>query len=229
MNEKKICRIGGCENPVKSRGWCDKHYARWHRHGDAEYWGYAPLMDRFWAKVRKGDQCWEWEATTINRGYGIFYVSRKPVLAHRFSYELHFGPIPTGMIVCHHCDNPLCVRPDHLFAGTYSDNSWDMIAKGRHRPCRGENNPKTKLSESEVLDILTRYFTGDVTQADLARAYSIGPSAIFGIVHGTRWVHVYKQFFACNEQGYDMAVTREEYVQGEARRLARLEAAGVTG
>lgn len=93
---------------------------------------------RFWRFVRKGAGCWEWTGHS-NRpgGYGRFAVqATRPivlVVAHRYSWELHFGPIPPGMIVCHRCDNPSCVRPDHLFLGTQSDNVRDSVTKGRHK------------------------------------------------------------------------------------------------
>lgn len=100
-------------------------------------------VTRFWENVRKSDGCWEWTAyrTTAKSqrhrgavGYGRFMVTwRRVILAHRYSWELHNGLVPDGMVVCHHCDNPACVRPDHLFVGTQKDNIQDMLKKGRAR------------------------------------------------------------------------------------------------
>lgn len=95
--------------------------------------------ERFWEKVNKSGECWTWTACTHHQwGYGHFRAGGKLVTAHRYSWELHNGPIPPGMRVCHRCDNPPCVRPAHLFLGTDADNAHDMIAKGRHY--RGEHN-----------------------------------------------------------------------------------------
>lgn len=94
------------------------------------------LEERFWPKVQKTDTCWLWTASLNDRGYGQFKVlpgqGHAPMKAHRFSWELHFGPIPAGLVVCHRCDVPSCVNPAHLFIGTQGDNLRDMSAKGRH-------------------------------------------------------------------------------------------------
>jgi HNH endonuclease len=95
---------------------------------------HRPLTERFWEKVEKTDDCWLWLGNLNGNGYGYTKLeapSRRNELAHRISWTLHFGPIPEGLFVCHHCDTPPCVRPDHLFLGTHSDNMKDMWRKDR--------------------------------------------------------------------------------------------------
>ena len=96
----------------------------------------VPLDVAFWAKVEKrtGTDCWKWLGDPSRAGYGSLRVGGRNRLAHRVSYVLANGPIPSGMLVCHRCDNPSCVNPAHLFLGTHGDNTRDAIQKGRLDP-----------------------------------------------------------------------------------------------
>jgi hypothetical protein len=105
---------------------------------------------RFWAKVDRSDPdgCWPWIGHRIRKGYGIHWAFNRKTVAHRRAYELTYGSIPDGLFVCHHCDNPPCCNPDHLFVGTNSDNMQDCIRKGRFS--KG-SKPKTYCKRGHLL------------------------------------------------------------------------------
>lgn len=107
------------------------------------------LEQRFWLKVNKTGPCWLWTASQHSEGYGHIRGDKTMRKAHRVSWELHFGAIPDGLFVCHHCDERRCVRPDHLFLGTALSNHRDMSRKGRASGgVRGVNNPLTNVRSS---------------------------------------------------------------------------------
>lgn len=139
------------------------------------------LLERFWEKVDKSGDCWLWTGATINKGYGQIRIKGKSVLVHRVSYELHRGPIPKGLCVLHHCDNPLCVNPDHLFLGTKYDNVQDMIAKGRRS--------QTKLTLDKVKEIRERVSNGE-TQISLAKEFGVIQQTISDAVTRKTWKDV---------------------------------------
>lgn len=151
--------------------------------------------ERFWAKVQRGgpDECWEWRGWRHTFGYGV--MARAKVLTHRYSWEIHFGPIPAGQSVCHRCDNPPCVNPRHLFLGSQADNARDMWAKARgSKPPRGhidnqhgEANRMAKLTGVKVDDIRRLYATGRYRQRQLAAMFGIKQQAISKIVRNQRW------------------------------------------
>ena len=153
MLPHSTCSIDGCERSPSTRGWCGMHYHRWQRHGDPSVvarFRSAPLEQRFWERVRKSDGCWLWTGRHRPDGYGqLLTAERRVVYAHRLAYEIHHGPIPDGMFVCHHCDNTPCVRPDHLFLGTHADNMRDMREKGR---AANGNTRKTQCKRGHPFD-----------------------------------------------------------------------------
>lgn len=125
----RTCSVDGCVNSTKCRGWCGKHYNRVKRYGSPDVVHRlvgATDEERFWSKVEKTDDCWQWTASTMGGRYPYGWFSKSGVKsvghAHRFSYELHNGPIPEGLVVDHLCRNPRCVRPDHLEAVTWREN-----------------------------------------------------------------------------------------------------------
>jgi hypothetical protein len=151
-----------------------------------------PIETRFWAKVQKTDGCWLWTDTLTDKGYGKISVKTngkwKPDLAHRVSYELHYGSIPSGLHVCHQCDNPQCVRPDHLFLGTNDDNIQDKMNKGRQM--RGTKAKAAKMTEDQVLEIRQRFAAGGITKVALAQEYGIGKPAMGDILNRVTWKHL---------------------------------------
>lgn len=153
----------------------------------AGVYGRRPAEERFWAKVRKTDGCWLWTGTRNKQGRGSLYAEipgeRGPrVVASRYSWFLHNGSIPNGLLVLHKCDNPPCVRPDHLELGTYSKNSIDAYARGLSKPRRlfGESNPHATLTNAERSEILSlRRAGGSVTV--IARKFGINRNTVYKI------------------------------------------------
>lgn len=150
------------------------------------------VLDRFWEKVEEGepDQCWEWTAGKITSGYGSFWLHGRQVLAHRVAWELVNGPIPGGLLVCHHCDNPGCVNPSHLFLGSDWDNAADRDAKGRGNMGTGEASLNPKLTDAKVLEIRQKYAIGKYTLLELGRLYGCSEANISYIVRGLTWSHI---------------------------------------
>lgn len=129
--------------------------------------------------------CWLWTAYVCPRGYGSISPSHHTIVsAHRFSYERYVGPIPPGLHVCHKCDVPSCVNPDHLFVGTNAENRADSVRKGR--AARGERHGAARLTEADVLAIRR----SDKTLREIAAEYGIARFTAWRVVHGRSWRHV---------------------------------------
>lgn len=152
--------------------------------------------DNFWKHVNKKDGCWEWIGSKDKRGYGSFGLNGKTTSAHRVSWLIHFGEIPNRMFVCHHCDNPSCVNPSHLFLGTQKDNIQDMIKKKRYhkqtcwKNAIGEKHPSSKLTNEQVRIIRNLYTQGNLSTYSLGTLYKVDAMTIWYIIRNKTYKDV---------------------------------------
>lgn len=155
-------------------------------------------MKRFWGKVQKTNGCWLWTAAKYSNGYGAARdQNQRQTTAHRVAWMLKNGDIPTGMYICHTCDNRACVKPEHLFLCTQKNNIQDAIGKGRlaygkqlnHPPQQGELNHNSRVTEDTVRLIRDLYSNGK-SQAEIARQTGVNRQNVWAIVHRKSWTHV---------------------------------------
>lgn len=152
--------------------------------------GDEKFVDRFWSKVDRTGDCWLWTAHIKPQGYGQFTVARGVFFgAHQVAYALTGGPIPAGMSVCHRCDNPPCVNPEHLFLGSQSDNAFDMLRKGRCTRVCGADHPSARLTEDDVRAIRATE-RGHRFLRNLAEQYGVSTHAIAQVRARGTWRHV---------------------------------------
>ena len=180
------CLFDECERNAEAKGYCDKHYRRLLKRGDVNDHGSRKVADgnaieRFHQKYEIDESgCWLWTGGTRPNSRGIPYPrhwtdDQKSIGAHRFSFELTLGAIPKGMYVCHKCDTPLCVNPDHLFVGTHNDNMLDMVQKKRSFTGRGENKKgRSKFTNQQAEQI--RKMQG--SQSEIALIFGVNQTTI---------------------------------------------------
>ena len=142
------------------------------------------IRQRFWSKIDRTGGCWIWIAKSNVKGYGQFSARKQRILAHRWSYMEAFGPIPEGLFVCHHCDNPKCVRPNHLFLGTQADNLRDKAEKNR---CRNQYSPGARggkvtrgprVSNETREQIVNAYLAGRDSQAKIGVEFGVRQTTV---------------------------------------------------
>lgn len=155
---------------------------------------FKPFGDRFRSYIQWTPSCWLWTGQKRN-GYGEFRLipTRQGIreLAHRISYAIHSGPIPKGMFVCHKCDNPPCVNPDHLFLGTSKDDNQDRHRKGGYvNQPQGENHFNVFLTEAQVRAIHDRYVPNK-NSPELAAEFGIDKRYVWLIGTERRWKHLW--------------------------------------
>lgn len=193
------CCIKGCEEPGIHNGLCVTHHRRNQTYGSpiatkvaAWRWLRLTAEERFWMQVRKteGDGCWLWTAGKDKNGYGAFKAEIDGVThlrAHRYSFHLNKKRIPFSLSVCHTCDTPACVRPDHLFLGTNQENHLDKIAKGRARgPGHGEQHFMARLTEDQVRSILD----DARPHSQIAHDCDVSPGTISDIKRRISWTYL---------------------------------------
>jgi hypothetical protein len=156
-----------------------------------------PATERFWDKVQKTRGCWNWIGCRTRYGHGQLHGDggdKAPtVYAHRLSWEMHNGLIPDGLEVCHHCDNPACVNPKHLFLGTHAANMFDCKNKGRHHPPitkRGEQHSMAILTEHQVMEIRSLCERGRLTHAQIGARYGVSKPTVTAINTRRTWPHL---------------------------------------
>jgi hypothetical protein len=151
----------------------------------------------FWSrvKIQSADECWEWQAGKNDgaRSYGVFWHRGRKLKTHRIAFELGHRALCAGELVCHHCDNPPCCNPAHLYAGTHRDNARDCTERNRRNSERGEDRYNATLTEQDIRDIRAKYQKrkfGGMNGTALAKIYGVGPTMINAIIHRRRWKHV---------------------------------------
>lgn len=143
-------------------------------------------VSEFLKRINKTETCWEWIGTVTSRGYGHFKKKKRLYRAHRLSFVIHKGNIPNGMMVCHSCDNPSCVNPDHLWLGTGYDNAMDMVNKGRAVGNRtkhysGDENKKTKI-KSDIIPII-KTMSESYSQREIATILKVSQATICNVIN----------------------------------------------
>lgn len=180
------CLHEECNRKAVSKGCCDKHYRRLRKHGSINPENIRVVDEgdaakRFSKKYDVIDSgCWIWKRGTSKNGKGVLYpkihIETGTIGAHRYSYMLHYGKeIPKNMYVCHKCDTPLCVNPDHLFLGYHSDNMIDMVKKGRSHKGKGEHANRSVLTNKQAVEIRS---INNMTQSEIAKIYGIAQTTV---------------------------------------------------
>jgi hypothetical protein len=189
---RRLCGLDECDRVHKGRGLCEMHLYRMQHFGTTDAPKRPSLADRFWGKVDKRgpNECWLWTAAVNEHGYGVMRPQGKSggptIKAHRVSLMLA-GVDIEGQFVLHSCDNPPCVNPAHLSAGTQKQNVADMV--NRQRQPRGSRNGFSKLTERQVAEIRRRAAKGE-RRRSLADEFEVSETTIYRLANGVGWRHV---------------------------------------
>ena len=192
MSSVKQCDAPGCTEPFYGRGYCKAHYHRLRRFGTIEEpfsttYKNASLEEklRLGAPPGRPEECWEWQRSLTSRGYPrTSHRGVRTIMVHRLAYEVHKGPVPPGISVCHKCDNPKCVNPNHLFLGTVTDNQRDKFWKGRHPHCG--THGRARMTDDEARMVRATAKCPDDYRR-FARQFGVGYGTIYNLVRGNSW------------------------------------------
>lgn len=146
------------------------------------------LIDKFWSNVQKGnpDECWIWIGSPSGNGYGQLRFEGVTYRSNVLSYLINKGNIPARMYICHTCDNPICVNPNHLFVGTPSDNAKDRQQKGRGRPMDGENNSNNRFTKESIIQMRSMFQKGYLCN-EIAHIFDTNPEYVRNVVKRKVW------------------------------------------
>lgn len=237
MSYQTVCCIKGCEEPVEALGLCVAHYRRNRQYGSPVALTYhaglsrgLPAEARFFQRVRKTDACWIWLGGRDVDGYGVFRGAVGDVVfkrAHRFSYAYHTGDLTPGMHVLHSCDNPCCVNPAHLSAGTNADNMRDKAQKGRSRVRKGQDAPQAILTDEQVLAIRR----DPRPHTELAVEFGVTAQTIRDVKNLRSWMHLDAEVIKSvrignrGEKSYAAKITAEDVREIRSSNLTGRELA----
>jgi len=183
------CVVDGCSSIHYALGLCAKHWARARKGqslGEKSVYEQTPC-ERFEKKYRVAESgCWEWKFPRPDGRANTFWLDGSVQAAHVASHKIHKGPV-NGLCVLHICDNGLCVNPDHLFLGTYADNTADMMEKGRANTARGIQKVHiAKLTEENVREIKASTLNGN----QLAKKFGVHRRTVYDVLDGKTWRHI---------------------------------------
>lgn len=184
-----MCNVAGCDRDHYAKGWCNMHWQRWRRYGDVGV-SHPTLPSgsdprerlEFYGWTVTDTECWEWGGPREVQGYGTAKIDGKTYKTHRLAYETWVGPIPDGKYILHSCDNPPCINPAHLRAGTKLDNARDREVR--------ERNGRSKMTVDQVLEARSLYGSGGCTYTQLAKRYSVSTTTIARIIRNQSWSHL---------------------------------------
>ena len=188
----KTCTIDGCDIKHYGKGYCMKHFGRFRDHGENKSsWYDFSETERFYQKTKLNQNtgCLEWTGGLNTWGYGQASINKTTKLAHRHSYEISVGEIPKGMLCCHHCDNPKCIEPSHLFIGTNADNAKDKVLKNRQKSMKGESCVTHKLKDCNIRALRELNKSG-MKISVITDLFRISRTQAYRIINNQSWAHV---------------------------------------